>query len=147
MRLLALAIYLLTPLVAQTNLVSRVAHTDLAKFKPIKSVHGGAPGGLNYQGLFENKTLETNLIFLHRGVIPPGGGIGHHFHHQMEEMLVIFHKEAQFTINGRTSVLQGPAGAPCRMGFSHAIYNHTAKPTQWMNIAVGTVRGRYDNED
>ena len=58
----------------------------------------------------------------------------------MEEMFVIFDNEAQFTIDGRTSALQGPAGAPCRMGRSHAIYNPTDKPTQWMNIAVGSVR-------
>jgi mannose-6-phosphate isomerase-like protein (cupin superfamily) len=134
-------------MLAQTGLAARIARTDPAKYRLVKSVHGGAPGGLNYMALFDNKTLETNLIFLHRGVIPPKGGIGHHFHHQMEEMFVIFDGEAQFTINGRTAVLQAPAGAPCRMGFSHAIYNHTDKPVQWMNIAVGSVRGRYDAED
>ena len=33
------------------------------------------------------------------------------------------------------------------MGFSHAIYNPTSKPTPWMNSALGTGRGRYDAED
>ena len=65
----------------------------------------------------------------------------------MEEMFVIFDNEAQFTVDGRTSLLAGPAGAPCRMGRSHAIYNHTAKPTEWMNIAVGSVKGKYDASD
>src|SRR5438034_2910021 len=49
-----------------------------------------------------------------------------------EEMFVILDGEAQFTIDGRTSVLKGPAGAPCRMGHMHAIYNATDKPVQWM---------------
>ena len=30
----------------------------------------------------------------------------------MEEMFVIFDNEAQFTIDGRTATLKGPAGAP-----------------------------------
>ena len=81
---------LLVPRAAQDTLASRIAHTDPAKYRHSKRIHGGAEGGLNYMTLFRNKTLETNLIFLHRGVLPPGGGIGHHFHYQMEEMFVIF---------------------------------------------------------
>jgi quercetin dioxygenase-like cupin family protein len=33
------------------------------------------------------------------------------------------------------------------MGHSHGIYNPTDRPTEWMNIAVGTVKGKYDNFD
>ena len=62
-------------------------------------------------------------------------------------MFVIFDGEAQFTIDGRTSVLKAPAGALCRMGHSHAIYNATDKPVQWMNINVSAVKGAYDNFD
>jgi mannose-6-phosphate isomerase-like protein (cupin superfamily) len=80
-------------------------------------------------------------------VIPPGGGIGHHFHNDMEEMFVIFDNEAELTINGRSARVAGPAGAPCRMGSSHAIYNPTAQDTRWMNIAVGRIKGKYDAFD
>ena len=62
-------------------------------------------------GLFNATALDTNLYFLHRGIIQPKSGIGAHFHNQCEEMFVIFNGEAQFTIDGRTSVLKGPAGA------------------------------------
>jgi mannose-6-phosphate isomerase-like protein (cupin superfamily) len=65
----------------------------------------------------------------------------------MEEMFVIFDGEAEFTIDGRTARLKGPAGAPCRMGRSHAIYNPTDKPVEWMNIAVGSIKGKYDATD
>jgi mannose-6-phosphate isomerase-like protein (cupin superfamily) len=119
---------------------------DPAKFRQAKAVHAGA-GELHFMGLFDAQTFNTNFIFLHRGVLPPGGGIGHHFHNHMEEMFVILDNEAEFTIDGRTSRLEGPAGAPCRMGHSHAIYNPTARPTQWMNIAVGTIKGKYDATD
>ena len=109
-------------------------------------MHAGA-GALHYQALFGSEDFSTNLIFLHRGIIPPKSGIGHHFHNHMEEMFVIFDNEAEFTIDGRTSRLIGPAAAPCRMGHSHGIYNPTDRPTEWMNIAVGSIKGKYDNFD
>jgi mannose-6-phosphate isomerase-like protein (cupin superfamily) len=59
-------------------------------------------------------------------------------------MFVIFDGEAQFTIDGRTSLLKGPAGALCRMGHSHAIYNATDKPVEWMNINIGSLKSKYD---
>ena len=33
------------------------------------------------------------------------------------------------------------------MGHSHGIYNPTDRPVQWMNIAVGSIKGKYDNFD
>jgi mannose-6-phosphate isomerase-like protein (cupin superfamily) len=62
-------------------------------------------------------------------------------------MFVILDGEAQFTIDGRTSTLKGPAGAPTRMGHSHAIYNATDQPVQWLNINVTAFRGVYDAFD
>jgi mannose-6-phosphate isomerase-like protein (cupin superfamily) len=142
----ALLILTAVPLAARDPLPQRIAHMESSKFRKAKSVHAGA-GELHYMGLFDAQTFNTNFIFLHRGVLPPGGGIGHHFHNHMEEMFVILDGEAQFTVDGRTSLLQGPAGAPCRMGHSHAIYNPTSKPVQWMNIAVGSIKGKYDATD
>jgi mannose-6-phosphate isomerase-like protein (cupin superfamily) len=127
-------------------LAERIARTEPSKYRPSPSVHGG-PGQLNYMGLFNATSLDTNLYFLHRGIIQPKSGIGAHFHNQCEEMFVIFNGEAQFTIDGRTSVLKGPAGAPVRMGHSHAIYNHTDQPVEWMNINVSSRKGVYDAFD
>ena len=128
------------------RIAERIAHTLPAKYRPSPSVHGG-PGQLDYMGLFNATALDTNLYFLHRGIIQPKSGIGAHFHNQCEEMFVIFDGEAQFTIDGRTSVLKGPAGAPVPMGHSHAIYNPTDKPIQWMNINVSARKGVYDAFD
>jgi mannose-6-phosphate isomerase-like protein (cupin superfamily) len=127
-------------------LAQRIAHTDPSRYRPSPSVHGG-PGRLNYFALFNGEVLDTNLWFLHRGTIEPKSGIGQHFHNYCEEMFVILDGEAQFTIDGRTSTLKGPAGAPARMGHSHAIYNATDKPVQWMNINVTAFRGVYDAFD
>jgi mannose-6-phosphate isomerase-like protein (cupin superfamily) len=141
-----LALLTITALAAREPLAQRIAHTDPGKYRVTKGVHGGA-GQLDYMGLFDAHALDTNLLFLHRGVIQPKSGIGHHFHNQCEEMFVIFDGEAQFTIDGRTSTLKGPAGAPCRMGHSHGIYNPTDRPIEFMNINVSSIKGKYDAFD
>ena len=146
MRSFCLAMLVIAPLAAREPLAKRIAHTDPAKYRAAKQVHGGA-GQLDYMSLLDARSLDTNLFFLHRGVIQPKSGIGAHFHNQCEEMFVILDGEAQFTIDGRTSLLKGPAGAPVRMGHSHAIYNHTDKPVQWMNINVSAMKGTYDAFD
>jgi mannose-6-phosphate isomerase-like protein (cupin superfamily) len=130
-------------LVPQPTLEQRIARADTAKYRNMKAVHDG-PGSLDYRPLFDAESLESNLFFMHRGVIEPKSGIGAHFHNQCEEMFIILDGEAQFTIDGRTSLVKGPAGAPTRLGHSHAIYNATDKPVQWINFNVGTMKGIYD---
>ncbi|MCM3879646.1 MAG: cupin domain-containing protein, partial [Vicinamibacterales bacterium] len=127
-------------------LAQRIVHTDPARYRPSPSVHKGA-GQLDYMALFNFDAVDTNLFFLHRGIIEPKSGIGAHFHNQCEEMFVILDGEAQFTVDGRTALLKGPAGAPTRMGHSHAIYNPTDKPVQWMNINVSAFKAVYDAFD
>ena len=146
MQPLWLMLLLAFPLAAREPLAQRIAHTDPAKYKPARAVHGGS-GQVDIMALFDAHSLDTNLFFLHRGVLEPKSGVGHHFHNQCEEMFVIFDGEAQFTIDDRTSVLKGPAGALCRMEHSHAIYNATDKPVQWMNINVSAMKATYDNFD
>src|SRR5580692_35204 len=56
-------------------------------------------------------------------------------------MFIILDGEAQFTIDGRTSLIKGPAAVPDRMGHAHAIYNPTDEPLQWMNVNVSLYPG------
>jgi len=136
--ILSAAAFAGTAALAQGNgLASRITHYDVAKTNLIKAVHDGA-GSMNFGPLMTDKTLSTNLLFLHRGVLHAHSGIGQHFHNHCEEMFVIFDDEAEFTVNGRTSLLKGTVGAPNRMGSSHAIYNATDHDVEWMNINVGT---------
>jgi len=128
------------------TLEQRIARDDPSRYRSSSAVHGGA-GQLRFFGMFGGDALDTNLWFLHRGVIEPKSGIGAHFHNYCEEMFVILDGEAQFTIDGRTSTVKGPAGAPARMGRSHAIYNATDTPVQWLNINVTAFRGVYDAFD
>jgi mannose-6-phosphate isomerase-like protein (cupin superfamily)/heme-degrading monooxygenase HmoA len=130
---------------AQT-LSSRVVHNDPAKYRQLSAVHAGA-GQMKFAGLLGSQALATNLLYLHAGEIPDKAGIGQHFHHGIEEMYVIFDGEAEFTVNGRTSKIKGPAVVPCKMGNAHGIYNSSGKTLRWLNFAVSTTKGRGDNFD
>jgi mannose-6-phosphate isomerase-like protein (cupin superfamily) len=127
-------------------LAQRIAHTDPAAYRQLSAVHGGA-GSMSFTALLNRGAVTPEFNFLHRGVIPAGSGIGHHFHNVVEEMFVILDGEAQFTVDGRTASVKGPAGVLCRAGHSHALYNPGPAPVQWMNLNVSLVAGVYDNFD
>jgi len=143
MKILCFALVLIFPLAAREPLAQRIGHSDPAKYQPQKALHGG-PGQFEGMFLLDSRAVQPNLNFVHRAVMEPHSGVGAHFHNTCEELFVIFDGEAQFTVDGRTSVLKGPAGALCRMGHSHAIYNPTDKPIQWLNVQVTTVKGASD---
>ena len=143
MRTICYALVCALSAMAAEPLAQRIAHTDPAKYRNFQAVHAG-PGQMKFMVLLDAHALDTNLLFVHRGVLEPKSGIGAHFHNQCEEMFVILDGEAQFTIDGRTSLLKGPAGAPCRMGHSHAIYNASDRPVEWMNINISDLKGKYD---
>jgi mannose-6-phosphate isomerase-like protein (cupin superfamily) len=134
------------PQIAQDALTRRIVHTDPSAYRPSPAVHGGA-GTMRFTALLNRGAVTPEFNFLHRGEIPPGAGIGHHFHNVVEEMFVILDGEAQFTVDGRTATVKGPAGVICRTGHSHAIYNASSKPLQWVNLNVSLVAGVYDNFD
>jgi mannose-6-phosphate isomerase-like protein (cupin superfamily) len=117
----------------------RIAHYDPSNVGHQTAVHDGA-GSMSFGVMLGTDAVEPNLIFFHRGVIDPHSGIGEHFHNRCEEMFVILDGEAQFTIDGRTALLHGPAGVPDRMGHAHGIYNPTDKPLEWLNINVGMTK-------
>jgi mannose-6-phosphate isomerase-like protein (cupin superfamily) len=126
------------------SLALRIKHTNPSTYRMYHSHENPGYMACQYPSLLVSADLTTNLFFIDRCRMMPGGGVGHHFHNRCEEMFIIFDDEAQFTIDGRTSVLKGPAGAPCRMGHSHAIYNPSSKPIEFMNINVTAVKGQYD---
>ena len=64
-----------TPPGAATSLVQRIVHTRPAGFRASKGVHGGA-GQLDFAALLSANAFDTNMHFVHRGVIQPKGGIG-----------------------------------------------------------------------
>jgi len=124
----------------------RIVHNHPSKYRTLTAVHAGA-GQMAFTQLIGRTELATNFLYLHAGVINAKSGIGHHFHHTIEEMYVLLNGEAEFTINGRTSKIKAPAIVPCKMGDAHAIYNSSKGPVRWLNFAVSKTKGRADNFD
>ncbi len=130
---------------APKTLEQQIVRADPSKYNHLTAVHEGA-GTMDFRAMLGTNAVEPNLLFFHRGVIAPKSGIGEHFHDKCEEMFIILDGEAEFTVDGHTSLIKGPAGVPDRMGHAHAIYNRTDKPLQWLNINVGMSKV-YDNFD
>ena len=124
----------------------RIIHNDTSKYRMLTAVHAGA-GQMAFTQLIGRTELATNFLYLHAGVINAKSGIGHHFHHTIEEMYVLLTGEAEFTINGRTSKIKAPAIVPCKMGDAHAIYNPSKEPVRWLNFAVSKIKSQADNFD
>jgi mannose-6-phosphate isomerase-like protein (cupin superfamily) len=130
---------------APPPLAERIGHTDPSRYRRSRS--HGSEGDMACMTLVPRNAIPL-LNFVHRcQMTAPKGGVGHHFHNRNEEMFVIFDGEAEFTIDGRASLLKGTAGAPVRMGHSHAIVNTTDRPVEFMNINVATISGEYDAFD
>lgn len=123
------------PAAQPATLAQRIIHYDETKVRPCAPCHLGQ-GAAMFIPLLSGASLDAPLNFLHRGYVAANSSIGQHFHNRAEEMFFIFDGEAQFTIDGRTSTIKGPAAVPVRMGHSHAIYNATDKPVSWMNVQV-----------
>ena len=113
----------------------RIAHARKENMQQIDEVHGGA-GPILFDRVFEREDFATDWSFIHAASLLPGGGIGHHRHEHCEEIFVTIDNAAQFTHNGRTTEVVGPAAVPLRTGETHAIYNHTDRETLWYNFHV-----------
>lgn len=131
---LAAGLILVVSLCTKEPLETRILHTEPARYRTSKATHAGA-GELLYQTLLPRGVL-TDVNFIHRGRLMPRSSIGHHVHNTSEEMFLAFDGEAEFTVDGRTSAIAGPAGVPSRVGHSHALYNPSGSPLEWMNVNV-----------
>jgi hypothetical protein len=119
-----LIVFLLTEFSLGTeSLENRIDHTDPAKYQMRNAVHGGA-GSINYMGLLDAHSLETDLNFLHRDVLMPHSGGGNYFHHQEEGMYLILDGEAEFTVDRHTSLLRGGAPALAQMALSRNLQSN-----------------------
>jgi uncharacterized cupin superfamily protein len=130
------------PLFAAEPLAERIRHTDLSKV-PEGHSHG-SEGWRKCQLLVPAGVLDVPLHFINRCQMMPGGGVAEHFHNTSEEMFTILNGEAQFSIDSHTSQIKGPAGAPLRMGHSHAVYNPTGGMVDYLNFNVNEVNAFSD---
>ena len=143
---LAVSILTLNLWAQQSSSSEQVIHNDPTKYRELSAVHAGA-GKMGFTQLVGRNDLSTNFLYLHAGEIQAKSGIGHHFHHSIEEMYILLDGEAEFTVNGRTSILKGPVAVPCKLGDAHAIYNSGDKPLRWLNYAVSEQKAQGDAFD
>lgn len=115
-------------------LAQRIGHTDKDKAFASQNVHQGT-GTLHMQTLLGRGTV-FGLNFMHHGPLMPKSSIGHHFHTNSDEMFLILDGDCEFTINGQTAIIEGPAGVPLKSGSAHAVYNPTDNPVDWVNFQV-----------
>jgi mannose-6-phosphate isomerase-like protein (cupin superfamily) len=130
------------PLFAADRLAQRIRHTDLASVPEGRS--HGSEGWRKCQLLVPPGDLDVPLHFINRCKMMPGGGVAEHFHNESEEMFTILNGEAEFSIDSHTSRVKGPAGAPLRMGHSHADYNPTQGLVDYLNFNVNAVNAFSD---
>ncbi len=116
------------------SLSERIGHSDPSKAMPGKNVHQGA-GTLGIQTLLGRGAVK-DLAFMHHGPLGPKSSIGHHFHTNSDEMFLILDGDCEYTVNGQTALIKGPVGVPCKSGNSHAVYNPSNKPVDWVNFNV-----------
>lgn len=83
---LAVALSAGHPAAQQSSLTARIVRTDSSTYRPLTAVHAGA-GNMAFAGLLNRGAIGPHFNFLHRGEIPAGSGIGHHFHNTVDEML------------------------------------------------------------
>lgn len=118
------------------TLAQRIGHYDPTKVRHSSNSNGN-PGSFDLLRLLGPNSFSTMFQFLDLLVVNPHSGLGQHFHDNCEETFVSLEgPDAQFTINGRTSILKTPAGAPDRMGSAHAFYNPNDEPLLWLDIGV-----------
>ena len=115
-------------------LAERIGHTDKSRAMEGHNVHDGT--GTLYMQTLLRRGAVTGLNFMHHGPLMPKSSIGHHFHNGTDEMFLILDGEGEFTVDGQTALLEGPVGVPCPSGNSHALYNPTDKPVDWVNFNV-----------
>lgn len=136
-------LFAVSPVMAEQTGRPACISTDPDKYFVAKACHEGA-SELHYMAIAEGDIFETNLMFVHRGIMLPHSSIGEHIHRTMEEMYIIFDGTAEFTVNGRTAELPAGSMALCRKGWSHGIYNPNDFDVNYINIGVTMEKGKYD---
>lgn len=133
------AIFLLLTITAVNaftqGLSKRVVHNNPTTYRQLSAVHAGV-GQMKFTGLLGSGALSTNFLYLHAGEIPDKGGIGQHFHHTIKEMFVILDGEAEFTVNGRTSKIKGPAVKFARMFLTENVLDRKGRSPSADGMAI-----------
>lgn len=99
---------------------------------------------IRFARIIDRSKLAVSFYSLYAGKIQPQAGTDKHSHSTVDELYVLLDGEAEFTINGRTSLLKAPVIVPNRKGDSISIYNPTNSPIRWLSFIVSEMKGKRD---
>lgn len=109
--------------------------------------HGGK-GKLPLGTLIKNSVFQTNMHDTSCGTIPPNSSIGEHVHRKMEEMFIILNTTAEFTIDGKTSLLPARSMVVCNEYHTHGVYNpHEDIALDWLYFSCTDEKGKGEAVD
>jgi mannose-6-phosphate isomerase-like protein (cupin superfamily) len=120
---------------------------DFIKYDARTQCHGGR-GTLPLGTILSGDIFKTRIHAVSRGIIPPKSSIGEHVHRKMEEIFIVLNTTAEFTIDGKTSLLPAGSMVVCNKYHTHGIYNpHDDIDLDWLYFAVTDVKGQGEAVD
>src|SRR5438105_2645454 len=164
MKKISIAVVVMLPLVAlalsaqgrggpggaqHPTLGERIAHYDPARRRPSPAVHNG-PGQLDYFALFNSGAIDTNLWFMHRGIIeplllPPGTSTGPNNGPGVGGVYYVMNGSGTATIGQETAPIKAGDAVPIMLGDMKSFTNTGTEPLEFM--IVGIARDMAKKED
>ncbi len=135
-----MAVLLFTPSFLRSEQTGEPVYgrVDPAKWRVVAS-HGGA-GVMLFQRTLdsrEHRIFATPFLWTDQLKIPPRCGNGLNMKRFMEGIYWAFNGPAEFTVDGRTSLLPAGAHVLCRAGHYHGIFNPSYTDTlEYLHTAV-----------
>ena len=102
----------------------------------IKSNVRGGVGDLPFQHLFSSEELGGRAQMLAKVTLQPGESVGEHPHSGNGEVYWVLSGSVTVTEDGVQTVLQTGDAEFCADGHTHAIFNHTHEPAEFLALIL-----------
>jgi mannose-6-phosphate isomerase-like protein (cupin superfamily) len=94
-------------------------------------------GRVQYTDILTADDFATDLLFVRKGVLPPGSGIGMHCYPHADVLLVALDAPLRFIVDTRAADLPVRAMTLCTAGTCHGLYNPGDTAAEFLEVAVG----------
>jgi mannose-6-phosphate isomerase-like protein (cupin superfamily) len=138
-----LLLSIITSSVVAQTIDERIATNDPDKYKFPVNVPADS-SSLRFARIFDRSKLAVSFYSLYAVKIQPQTGTAKHSHPNMDELYVLLDGEAEFTVNGHTSLLKAPVIVPNKKGDSLSIYNPADSPLRLLSFIVSESKGKRD---
>jgi quercetin dioxygenase-like cupin family protein len=94
-------------------------------------------GRVSYTDILTADDFATDILFVRKGVLPPGCGLGMHCHPYADVLLVALDTSLRFIVDTRAADLPVRAMTLCTAGTYHGLYNPGDTAAGFLAVAVG----------